>query len=362
MPVASQAAVKALTPQEVAGLGVRVVIANAYHLYLRPGIEAIAQMGGLHRFMGWDRPLFTDSGGFQAFSMGGLRKVKEEGLLFRSHIDGSEHFFTPEKAIECQTALGADLITCLDECIPYGADEPTTRAAMERTHRWARRCQETHSRADQALFAIIQGGHSEGLRRQSAEFLVPMGFFGYAIGGLSVGEPKDVMYRLAGFTANLIPEGKLRYLMGVGSPEDLVECVARGLDLFDCALPTRVARNGGLYTRRGRIDVTAAVFRDRAGPVEEGCDCYTCQHFSAAYIHHLFRARELLAYRLATIHNLSFYQRLMEEMRRAVLNGSFEELRARFHQMYVPVEEETRLAQRKRRQEHSPDRDKEEGA
>ncbi|MBI4234442.1 MAG: tRNA guanosine(34) transglycosylase Tgt [Chloroflexi bacterium] len=349
MPVASQGSVKALAPEEVRGCGTSILLANTYHLYLRPGVEVIQRLGGLHRFMGWDGPILTDSGGYQVFSLGELRQVTEDGVLFASHLDGSRHLLSPEDVIRYQEALGADLITCLDHCLPYPADEEATRSALERTLRWARRCQEAHAGHEGVLLGILQGGHSKHLRQSGAAALTALGFAGYAVGGLSVGEPKALMYETAAFSAELLPKGQLRYLMGVGSPEDLVECVGLGYDLFDCALPTRVARTGALYTPTGRVDVTASRFREQEGPVQEGCDCYTCTRFSAAYLHHLFKARELLAYRLATLHNLRFYQRLMAGMRQAILDGTFDRFRRAFLSSYRPADEATRIQQRGRR-------------
>ena len=348
MPVATQASVKALTPDDVRAVGASILLGNTYHLSLRPGLETIARMGGLHAFMAWDGPILTDSGGFQVYSLGGLRRITDEGVRFTSHLDGSRHSLTPEEAVRAQEVLGSDIAMVLDECTGYGASEREVRRAMERTHRWARRCLEARTRPDQALFGIVQGGHDPALREQSAEAVTALGFDGYAVGGLSVGEPKALHHRIAAHTALLLPADRPRYLMGVGSPEDLVEAVAFGYDLFDCALPTRVARNGGIYRADGRCTVTTARFRTEPGPLEEGCDCLTCRSFSAAYVHHLFRARELLAYRLATIHNLRFYERLMATLREAVQAGAFEEVRRAFHAAYTPTNEGVRLEQRRR--------------
>lgn len=348
LPTASQGSIKALSPEDAKATGTAMILANTYHLSLRPGIELIERLGGLHRFMGWDGPILTDSGGFQAFSLGDLRKVTEDGLLFKSHLDGSLRFLIPEDAIRYQQALGSDIMTCLDECLAYPADEESARRAMERTHRWALRCKEALKSPGQALFGIVQGGHSPELRSRSVELLTGLDFDGYAVGGLSVGEPKALLYEVAGHTAGLLPREKARYLMGVGAPEDLVEAVALGYDLFDCALPTRVARTGGIYTSGGRIDITTARFREEPGPLEDGCDCPTCKQFSAAYLHHLFKAQELLAYRLATLHNLRFFQRLMAQMRKAILEQTFEQFRQRFRQHYRPADEATRLEQKER--------------
>ena len=348
MPVATQASVKALTPDDVRAVGASILLANTYHLSLRPGLETMARMGGLHAFMGWDGPILTDSGGYQVYSLGGLRRVTDDGVRFTSHLDGSPLSLTPEEAVRAQEVLGSDVAMVLDECTGYGASERDVRRAMDRTHRWARRCLEARTRPDQALFGIVQGGHDTDLREESAAAVTSLGFDGYAVGGLSVGEPKALHHGIAAHTAPLLPADRPRYLMGVGSPDDLVEAVAFGYDLFDCALPTRVARNGGIYRADGRIDVTTARFRTASGPLEEGCDCMACRSFSAAYVHHLFRARELLAYRLATIHNLRFYQRLMAKLREAVLAGTFEDVRRAFHSAYTPTNEDVRLEQRRR--------------
>lgn len=348
MPVATQGSVKALDPDDVEGLGAKVLLSNTYHLMLRPGIQLVSEMGGLHAFMGWPRPILTDSGGFQTFSLGGMRRISDEGVVFRSHLDGSDRFLSPELAVEYQALLGSDIAMVLDECAPHGADVAQVRRAMERTRAWALRCRETHSGGDQALFAVVQGGVSPEFRLESAEALTAMGFDGYAVGGLSVGEPKDEMYAITSLMGERLPPERPRYLMGVGSPEDLVECVARGMDMFDCALPTRVARNGGLFTRLGRVNVDGAPYKTVKGPVEEGCDCYTCARFSAGYLNHLFRARELLAYRLASIHNLRFVVRLMEEMRQAILEGRFSAFREAFRGSYNPVDEKVRRSQRQK--------------
>ncbi len=348
MPVATQASVKALAPHEARQAGAAILLANTYHLYLRPGVERIARAGGLHRFMAWDGPLLTDSGGYQAYSLQALSRITHDGVLFKSHLDGSQHLFTPESCVAYQEALGADIIMPLDQCAPYGEGQPELEEAVERTERWAARSQQAHRRADQSLFGIVQGGTSERLRRQAAEAIVALDFPGYAIGGLSVGESKEDTYRVAALTAPLLPADRPRYLMGVGSPEDLVACVAAGVDLFDCALPTRVARNGALFTPQGRVNITNARFREVDGPFQDGCDCFTCQGFSAAYLHHLFKAQELLAYRLATIHNLRFVFRLLEEMRRAIVEGRFQEEARSFLAAYRPARREARMEQRGR--------------
>jgi len=354
MPVATQATVKGLTPEEVRGVGAQVVLSNAYHLYLRPGVETVAKLGGLHRFMGWDGPLLTDSGGFQAFSMGPLRKITDDGIRFRSHIDGSEHNFTPELATANQEGLGADIAMCFDQCIAYGASEKEVRLAMERTHRWAQSCFAAHqssptgAAAGQALFGIVQGGTFPELRDESARAISAIPFHGYAVGGLAVGENKEDLYRFTGQVTELLPQDKPRYLMGVGSPEDLVEGVARGIDMFDCALPTRVARNGSLFTPQGRVDVTKARYAEQQGPLDETCDCYTCRNYSVAYLRHLFRAKELLGLRLASIHNLRFVLALMERIRASILEDRFDAFRREFLAVYRPADEAARQAQKKR--------------
>ena len=350
MPVATQGSVKALSPGEVEAVGARIILANAYHLYLRPGVDTVSELGGLHSFCGWSGPILTDSGGFQAFSLGPLRKISDDGIQFRSHIDGSEHLFTPESAMKYQSSLGADIAMCLDQCIAYGESRDAVGRAMERTHRWAVRCKDasgsTHPRNEQAIFGIVQGGVFADLRRESAEFIASLGFDGYAVGGLAVGEAKGPMYEMSEQVGRLLPEEKPRYLMGVGSPEDLVECVGRGMDMFDCALPTRVARNGALFTKTGRVDITNRRYKGMADPVEEDCDCYSCGNFSAAYVHHLFKAKELLGLRLASIHNLRFVLRLMQDMRDAITRGGFESFRCDFLAAYRPTDESARLSQK----------------
>jgi queuine tRNA-ribosyltransferase len=348
LPVGSQGAVKTLTPQEVKALGFNMVLANTYHLYLRPGIEVIEKMGGLHNFMGWDGVILTDSGGYQVFSLASLRKVSDEGVTFRSHIDGSQHNFTPELAIRYQESLGADIIMVLDECPPHDDSLDKVKRATERTHRWAERCLKAQKRPDQALYAIVQGGLFPELRRQSAEYLASLDFPGYAIGGLSIGEPKKITLAMIEETVAFLPESKPRYLMGVGSPEDIVEAVARGCDIFDSALPTRVARNGALFTWQGRKNITNAAYADMEQPIVPGCDCYCCRHFSAAYLHHLFNAGELLAYRLATIHNLSFIAELMNKIRGAIADGTFPGFKNDFLANYQTTDEPTRLSQKRK--------------
>ena len=340
-PVGTQATVKTLSPHELADLGATLILANTYHLYLRPGAEIVAELGGLHRFMGWPGPILTDSGGFQVFSLQDLRRVGDEGVLFRSHLDGSEHFFSPEKVIQIQELLGADIILALDEC-PDPFDRDYNAAALQRTHRWAERCLAAHTRRDQALFGIVQGGIFPDLRRESARFLASLNFPGYAIGGLSVGESKETMNEMLNITVPLLPEDKPRHLLGVGSPEDLFEGVARGIDIFDCALPTRLARNGTVLTRKGRLNLRNAEFARDARPIEEGCGCYTCQHFSRAYLRHLIKAGEILGLRLSSLHNVYFMVHLMAEIRQSLQDGSFASQREKFLSEYEIVPYEVR--------------------
>jgi len=348
LPVGSQGAVKTLTPEELKALGISMVLANTYHLYLRPGIGVIEKLGGLHKFMGWEGAILTDSGGYQVFSLAPLSRVSDEGVTFRSHIDGSEHHLTPELATQYQEALGADIIMVLDECPAHDTSFEQVKRATERTHRWAERCLKAQKRPDQALYAIVQGGIFPELRRQSAEYLTALDFPGYAIGGLSIGEPKKITLAMIEETVALLPEDKPRYLMGVGSPEDIVEAVARGCDIFDSALPTRVARNGALFTWQGRRNISNAAFVQMEQPIIPDCNCYTCRHFSAAYLHHLFNTSELLAYRLATIHNLSFISTLMNKIRGAIQNGTFVSFKDSFLANYQSTDEQMRLSQKQK--------------
>ena len=346
LPVATQASVKSLTPEEVRTLGASILLANAYHLFLRPGADVVEGMGGLHEFMAWDRPILTDSGGFQIFSMASLTTVTDDGVVFRSHIDGSEHRMSPEDSMRIQASLGADIAMCFDQCMAYGESEGRVRTAMGRTHRWAARCKEAHRQWNsQALFGIVQGGVFSHLRRESADYITSLDLDGYAVGGLAVGESKAQMYDIVEQVSTILPRERPRYLMGVGSPEDLVEGVARGMDIFDCALPTRVARNGALFTASGRVDITHSRFQKQSEPIDEGCDCYTCGNFSAAYLRHLFKGNELLGLRLATIHNLRWVFRLMEEIRASIIGGRFSNFRAEFQSRYRPSDESARLAQ-----------------
>lgn len=356
MPVGTHATVKAVGPDDLEVLGARIVLANTYHLLLRPGPELIAQFGGLHDFMRWPRPILTDSGGFQVFSLGHLREVSDAGVHFRSHLDGAEVMLTPERVIEVEELLGADIILPLDECPPYPCPPEVSRAATERTHRWAERALAApRGRRDQALFGIPQGGMDRDLRAASARFIASLPFDGFSIGGLSVGEPKPLMWSMLEAAIPELPDGKPRHLLGVGSPEDLLEGVARGVDMFDCALPTRTARTGGLYTPAGRLNIRAARFRTERGPVDPTCDCYTCRTFSAGYLHHLIRSEEegqrgeLLYFRLASIHNLRFLVRLMEQARSAILDGTFAALRERFVAGFTPPDAQVRAEQRRKR-------------
>ncbi len=334
MPVGTRATVKSLSPEELESLGAEVILANTYHLYLRPGCRVIAKFGGLHRFMNWKRPILTDSGGFQVFSLAGLSRLDEEGYRFRSHIDGSSHVLTPEKAIRVQDCLDADIMMCLDQCLHYPATRDEAEKALALTWQWARRCrrswQEDTDRRNN-LFGIVQGGMFADLRRSAAEQLCQLDLPGYAVGGLSVGEPKELMLEMADFTLPLLPADKPRYVMGVGTPEDLVEMVALGADMFDCVMPTRNARNGQLFTTQGTINIANARFRDDLEPVEPGCRCYTCRNYSRAYLSHLYRSREILAHRLNTIHNLHYYLQLVKQMRVAILKNEFQQFRQQFY-------------------------------
>jgi len=359
--VATQASVKGLTPEEVQATGTQIVLANTYHLYLRPGADLVARMGGLHRFMGWAGPLMTDSGGFQVFSLGfalehgvgkiaktfpgidveapakgvkpGLVAIDDDGVTFTSHLDGSRHRFTPEKSIKVQEKLGADIIFAFDECTSPLHDFEYTRRALERTHRWALRCLAARTRSDQALFGIVQGGAYRELREASARFIGSLPFDGYGIGG-SLGRSKAEMWQVVGWVVPLLPEGKPRHLLGIGEPEDLLEGIAWGIDLFDCVAPTRLGRHGAAYTRRGRLNLRAAGLREDPEPIEAGCDCYTCRRFSRAYLRHLFNAGEMLGPRLVTIHNIRFLQRLVEGARAALRAGALHDYIADFLASY----------------------------
>lgn len=348
LPVGTQATVKTLTPEELNAIGFRMLLSNTYHLYLRPGMEILRQFGGLHHFMHWNGAILTDSGGYQIFSLAPLRKVDDNGVTFRSHIDGSTHRLTPELAVDYQAIIGSDVAMVLDECPPSGGDRERVEGAVSRTHQWAERCLKAHHREDQLLFAIAQGGLFPALRRESANFLASLDFSGYAIGGLSLGEPKEVMLEMISETVSVLPQDKARYLMGVGSPEDIIEGVARGVDIFDCALPTRVARNGALFTWQGRRNIRNSLFRTMESPIEPACDCYTCRHFSAAYLHHLFVCEEILGLRLASIHNLAFIATLMRKIRQALIEGGFSVFRREFTASYTPTNEENRIGQKQK--------------
>jgi queuine tRNA-ribosyltransferase len=337
-PVGTAATVKTMTPADLGELGATLILANTYHLYLRPGADLVARMGGLHRFMGWHGPILTDSGGFQVFSLEGLRRVGDAGVTFRSHLDGSTHTFTPELVIAAQERLGADIIMAFDEC-PDPTNYEYNLQALERTHRWAERCLVAKTRADQALFGIVQGGVFAELRAQSAAFLTSLNFDGYGIGGLSVGETKAEMHAMLEVLHPLLPRHKPRYLMGVGSPEDLFECVARGVDQFDCVLPTRIARNGAVLTRRGRLNLRNAQFAEDPAPIEEDCACYTCRTFSRAYLRHLVMSKEITGLRLATLHNLHFVLETTRRIRQSILDGAFAEYKAEFLAWYQVVSE-----------------------
>jgi queuine tRNA-ribosyltransferase len=323
MPVGTQATVKAMTPRDLREVGANIILANTYHLYLRPGHRLVEEAGGLHEFMRWERPILTDSGGFQVFSLAKINDIKEDGVLFRSHIDGSKHFFTPESVMEIEQALGADIAMCFDECAPYPSDKAYTIAAMERTHRWAKRCKKAHTRSDQALFGIVQGGMFPDLRIHSAKTISDMDFPGFGIGGLSVGEPKHVMYEMLETMMPYMPEYKPRYLMGVGSPDCLLEGVLRGIDMFDCVLQTRAGRNGMALTRHGRISIKNARFERDFTPLEEGCECYCCKNFTRAYLRHLHKEKEILGAHLLSLHNLYFSLKLMEDARQAIAEDRF---------------------------------------
>jgi queuine tRNA-ribosyltransferase len=321
LPVGTQGSVKSLTPEELVEIGVEAILGNTYHLYLRPGHETIGRLGGLHAFIHWEKPILTDSGGFQIFSLGSLRKVSEEGVTFQSHLDGSSHFLTPEKVMEIQRVLGTDIAMVLDECVPHPSPYEYVKASSEQTGRWAKRCLEVKRERGPALFAIVQGGVYRDLREKSAQTLVEMGFEGYAIGGLSVGEPKSMMSDVLEWTTPLLPENTPRYLMGVGTPEDMIHAVILGVDFFDCVLPTRNARNGTLFTSTGKLSIKQAQYAEDQRPVDETCTCYTCRHYSRAYLRHLYISKEILSSRLNTIHNLYYYINLFRKMKEAIQKG-----------------------------------------
>ncbi len=327
IPVGTQATVKTLSPEELRSAGVQIVLANAYHLFLRPGEDVVRVLGGLHRFMGWSRPILTDSGGFQVFSMPDLVKVNDEGVQFRSHLDGRVVFITPEDSIRIQEALGADIIMAFDECVGYPVSRDAVRRAMERTVRWAKRCRDSHGNSSQTLYAIVQGSTYGELRLDCAARLKQMDFDGYAIGGLSVGEDRIQTCEVLECTVEALPEGKARYLMGVGPPLDIIESVARGVDLFDCVLPTRNGRNGYAFTSKGVVRLRNEVFECDEAPLDEDCNCPCCRNFSRAYLRHLFKSQEILGLRLVSLHNIWFYQELMQRIRRSIETGSFDSFR-----------------------------------
>ena len=341
MPVGTQAAVKAISPDELKEIGAEIILGNTYHLYLRPGSELIEEAGGLHEFMSWDRPILTDSGGFQVFSLADLREIKDEGVYFQSHIDGSRHFISPEKSISIQQELGADIIMAFDECPPYPDDYEYVKKSLELTLKWAERSKKAfllNNNKDQSLFGIIQGGVFKDLRQKSIEKLIEIGFPGYALGGLSVGEKKDAMYEILDFTVPIIPEESPRYLMGVGTPEDLIESVIRGIDMFDCVMPTRIARHGSVYTSRGRLTVRNAEYSRQFKPLDPECECYVCNNFTRAYIRHLLKRKEILGVRLTTYHNLYFIISLMKKIRESIRNNSLLSFRDHFYKKYKKEE------------------------
>jgi queuine tRNA-ribosyltransferase len=327
MPVGTIGTVKALGPDELSGMGAEIILCNTYHLYLRPGHETIKKLGGLHRFINWHRPILTDSGGFQVYSLARLRKIEERGVWFQSHMDGSAHFIGPDEAMAIQQALDADIIMTFDECTAYPSEYDYALKSLDLTTKWARRCREL-SDGKQALFGIIQGSMYKELRARSAEEIIDIGFEGYALGGLSVGEPKQMMYELIDFSVPLLPEGSPRYLMGIGDLHDVLHAVSRGIDMFDCVMPTRNARNGTLFTSRGRISIKRTEFREDPNPPDPECDCHTCRNFSSAYLRHLFLNREILSMRLNTIHNLTFYMNFFRSMRASIEDGTFESFKS----------------------------------
>lgn len=335
MPVGTQATVKTMSPDELKNVGAQIILSNTYHLYMRPGPDIVKESGGLHKFMNWDSSILTDSGGFQIFSLSNLRDIHEEGVTFRSHIDGSKHFITPEKAIEIQNNLGADIIMCFDECVSYPAEFDYVKRSVERTTRWAKRCKAAHQNTEkQSLFGIVQGGTYKELREKSAHEIMEIGFPGYAIGGLSVGEPAEEMYAMLECTTPLLPEGKPRYLMGVGSPDYLIEGAIRGIDMFDCVLPTRIGRNGTVMTSSGRIIVRDAKYARDYSSLDPECDCYTCKNFSRAYIRHLLKCNEILGMRLTTLHNIKFLLDLMKNIRQAIIEDKLGDFRKKFFNSY----------------------------
>ena len=336
MPVGTQATVKSMTPEELKKMvGAQIILSNTYHLYLRPGQDIVKEAGGLHNFMKWDRPILTDSGGFQVFSLGALRTISEEGVEFKSHLDGSKHFFSPESVMKIEEDLGADIIMAFDECVEYPATYEYTKQSMERTTRWAKRCKEAHTTVEkQALFGIIQGGFYKDLRKKSAEDLVALDLPGYAIGGISVGEPKEEFLDILNYTTPLMPKDKPRYLMGVGTPDYLIEAVLSGIDMCDCVLPTRIARNGTALTSRGKVVVRNATYERDWNPLDDNCDCYTCKNYTRAYIRHLIKANEILGVRLLSIHNLKFLTNLMERVKIEIEHDNLQNFKEEFFKQY----------------------------
>jgi len=335
MPVGTQATVKSMTPEELKEVNAQIILSNTYHLFLRPGHELVKEAGGLHNFMHWDRPILTDSGGFQVFSLGKLRKITEEGVEFQSHLDGSKKFLSPEKAMEVENALGSDIMMAFDECCPYPSTYEYTKKSMERTTRWAKRCKEAHKRPeDQGLFGIIQGGFYEDLRKKSAEDLIELDFPGYAIGGISVGEPKEKFIEILQYTAPLMPKDKPRYLMGVGTPDYLIEAAIAGIDMCDCVLPTRIARHGTALTSHGKLVVRNATYEHDFTPLDPECDCYACKNYTRAYIRHLIKANEILGIRLLSIHNIKFLTNLMDKVRIEIENDNLGSFRDEFYRKY----------------------------
>jgi queuine tRNA-ribosyltransferase len=339
MPVGTQGTVKGMLPEQLKEIGAQIILGNTYHLYLRPGHERVARLGGLHKFMNWDRPILTDSGGFQVFSLGELRKIDEQGARFQSHLDGSAHVLTPELSIEIQEALGSDIMMVFDECIPHPATREYIADSTARSSRWAARCKAARTDLGAALFGIVQGGMEKDLRQQSVESLLEIGFDGYALGGLSVGESAEVMCQVMEWSLPLLPDDKPRYVMGVGTPENLVEAVSRGADMFDCVMPTRNARNGVLFTSFGKISIKQARFIEDETPIDPECSCYVCRNYSRAYLRHLYQSNEILASVLNTTHNLYYYLHLMQQMREAILAGTFVAFRKKFHQKRIPAGE-----------------------
>ncbi len=338
MPVGTQGSVKALAPDDLENAGAQIILGNTYHLYLRPGDELLARKGGLHRFANWTKPILTDSGGFQVFSLKEIRKLTEDGVEFRSHLDGSKHFFSPEKVMSIQNNIGSDIMMVLDECVAYGADYDYTAKSLELTTRWARRCREAHPKhaRGQLLFGINQGGFFKDLRERSLEQLTQIDFDGFAIGGLSVGESIPEMYDMLQHIAPMMPADKPRYLMGVGTPLDILEGIEAGVDMFDCVLPTRNARNGTLYTSRGKVNIRRAEYREDDSPLDPDCQCYTCRTFSKAYLRHLFVAGEIVSYRLNSLHNIAFFLTLVRQARQAIEAGTFAALKARYVDVFAP--------------------------